>query len=105
MRPFAEKIASEFNLKGRMYVINNLRDYPNMYELNFYLGNDFKNFEKALPSDGYFLIGAKDIDKIRAKYTGSYRFDELNRTENGFNDFRDVVVIYKIVRIGNIQVH
>ena len=105
MRPFAEKIASEYNLKGKTYVINNLRDYPNMYELNFYLGNDFKNFEKVLPTDGYFLIGAKDIDKIRAKYTGSYRFDELNRTENGFNDFRDVVVIYKIVRIGNIQVH
>jgi len=104
MRPFAKKIASEYNLKGKMYVINNLRDYPNMYELNFYLGNDFKNFEKTKPVDGYFLIGAKDIDKIRAKYSDSYRFDELDRTENGFNDFRDVIVIYKVVRIRNSQV-
>ena len=101
IRPFAEKIEEKYNFNENVFVMNDLKDYPNMYELNFYLGDKFKNFDKVLPSKGYFITGSNSIEKIRLKYKGKYDFIELDRTANKFNDFSDVIIVYKIVGKGN----
>lgn len=93
MRPFAQKIESKYKLNNKVYVMNNLKEYPNMYELNFYLGNNFRNFEKEMPSKGFFLIGSSNFERIKTKFANRYNFQELDRTDNGFNDFRDVIIL------------
>ena len=98
-RTFAEKIQARYDLKGNTYVINDLTTFPNLYGLNFYTGNHFRNFEKELPSTGYFITGSTMIDQIRKKYAGRYVFEELERSPNKFNDFNDMMVVYKIIRI------
>lgn len=99
-RPFAEKIKAKYNLQDSTYVINDLKQFPNMYGLNFYTGNHFKNFEKELPASGYFVTGSTMIDRIRKKYSGKYRFEELERSPDKFNDFNDIMVLCKLSRIG-----
>lgn len=99
-RPFAEKINAHYNLSGNTYVMNDLTTFPNLYGLNFYTGNHFKNFEKELPVQGYFITGSTMIDKVRMKYSGEYSFEELERSPNKFNDFNDIMVLYKLTRIG-----
>jgi len=98
-RPFAERIDQFYDLKDNTYVLNDLRYYPNLYGLNFYLGNDFKNFETELPSHGYFIVGSRNIDEIREKYAGKYTFRELDRTPDKYNDFKDVIILYKIIKL------
>jgi len=98
-RPFAEKIEAKYDLNGNTYVINDLSESPNMYGLNFYTGNHFKNFEKELPAKGYFITGSKMIDKVRTKFAGKYAFEMLDQSDNKYNDFNDVMVVYKIIRL------
>jgi len=95
-RPFAEKILANYDLKDSTYVINDLSEFPNMYGLNYYTGNHFKNFEKELPSKGYFITGSTMIDKIRQKYAGKYTFVELEQSDNKYNDFNNIMVLYRI---------
>lgn len=98
-RPFAEKIEAKYDLKGKTYVMINLKEYPNLYGLNYYLGNHFKNFEKEQPTEGYLITGSVRIDKIRQENAGKYTFVELERSPNKFNDLGDVMVLYKITRL------
>jgi len=70
-----------------------------MYGLNFYTGNHFRNFEKELPAKGYFITGSKMIDKIRMKYAGKYDFEVLDQSDNKYNDFNDVMVVYNIIKL------
>jgi len=95
-RPFAEKIQASYNLKDSTYVINDLSRFPNLYGLNYYTGNHFKNFEKELPSKGYFIAGSKMIEQIRQEYAGKYTFEVLDQSENKYNDFNDIMVLYRI---------
>ena len=97
-KPFAEKIEAKYNLTGNTYVFIDLKEYPNLYGLNFYTGNHFKNFEKELPTKGYFITGSTMIDRIRQKYTGRYTFKELERSADRFNDFNDMMVLYQITK-------
>jgi len=99
-RPFAEKIEAKYDLKDKTYVTNNLREYSNLYGLNFYMGNNFRNFDKELPASGYFITAQGYIEKIRATYTGIYTFEELERTPDKYNDFGDVIVLYRIIKTG-----
>jgi len=103
-RPFAEKILAKYDLKENTYVTNDLSEFPNLYGLNYYTGNHFKNFEKELPSNGYFITGSKSIDKVRQKYAGKYTFEALDQSDDKFNDFNDIMVLYKINKISTIQV-
>jgi len=103
-RPFAEKIMAKYDLKNNTYVINDLTVSPNLYGLNFYTGNHFRNFEKELPSNGFFIIGSDRIDKIRQKYAEMYSFEPLDQTENKFNDFNDIMILYRIIKLENKQV-
>ena len=92
----SEKILANYDLKDSTYVINDLSEFPNMYGLNYYTGNHFKNFEKELPSKGYFITGSTMIDKIRQKYAGKYTFVELEQSDNKYNDFNNIMVLYRI---------
>ena len=98
-RPFAEEIKARYHLKDNTYVINDLSVFPNMYGLNFYTGNHFKNFEKEQPATGYFITGSKLIDKVRLKYAGKYTFEVLDQSPDKYNDFNDIMVIYKIIKV------
>ena len=102
-RPFAEKIMAKYDLKDNTYVINDLRRFPNLYGLNYYTGNHFKNFEIELPSKGYFITGSTMIDKIRQQYAGVYTFEVLDQTNDRFNDYNDIMVLYKIIKVEKKQ--
>jgi 4-amino-4-deoxy-L-arabinose transferase-like glycosyltransferase len=74
-RPFAERIMSRYPLNAsNTYVMNNPREYRNLYGLNYYMQNSFRNFEKDLPGSGYFLISEGDAPKAIARYESRYRF-------------------------------
>lgn len=96
-RPFAENISKKYNLKDNTYVMNNLLKYPNPYGLNFYLGNNFKNFEKELPQQGYFIAPETSIDSIKATYP-NYQFVELEKKDR-YTDLKTPVALYRINKI------
>lgn len=98
-RPFAEKISAKYQLKGNTYVMNDLNVFMNLYGLNFYLGNNFRNFDTERPSEGYFITAEEYIEQIREMYNGKYQFVELERTPNAYNDYKKVIVLYKIVKL------
>lgn len=99
IRPFAEKIAAKYKLKHNTYVVNDLDKYRNLYGLNFYLGNHFRNFEKEKPEKGYFVCGRKDFEKMKPVYSAQYQFTELEESPNRFNDLDDVVVLFEIKKL------
>ena len=76
-RPFAEQISKEYNLDGNVFVMNNLREYGNLYGMNFYMGNTFRDFEKEKPESGYFLTTDKDIHRVLENYSSQYKFEQL----------------------------
>ena len=45
------------------------------------------------------MIGSNNSAKIKSIYAKTYNFEELDRTANGFNDFQDVVVLYKFSKL------
>lgn len=94
--PFARQISEKYDLKDNTYVTNNLmKHYLNMYGLNFHLGNYFKNFEKELPQEGYFICGGKVEDRIKEEYGDRYNFTLLEKS-NQFNDFKDEILLFRI---------
>jgi 4-amino-4-deoxy-L-arabinose transferase-like glycosyltransferase len=93
-RPFAERILKEYPLnKGNTYVMNNLKQYPNLYGLNFYLKNIFHNFETDMPDTGYFLSGEKEMEKVISNYGDTYIFDILTRSEHSVSEIRQKIVL------------
>ncbi|MCL1932505.1 MAG: glycosyltransferase family 39 protein [Candidatus Azobacteroides sp.] len=95
VRPIAKNIATHYPLtNNNLFVMNNLLEYDNMYGLNFYLHNYFRNFEKELPSKGYFLTGATDFEKVLQKYKTSYNFDLLKEYPNYSRDGERIIQIY-----------
>ena len=67
-RPFAEMISEKYKPDGEIYVTNNLKKYFNLYALNFYLHNNFKNIDLESPKEGYFVTLEKYSDSIRQEY-------------------------------------
>lgn len=93
-RFFAERISQTYPLDNRnMYVMNNLKEYRNLYGLNFYLGNRFHNFEKEMPDEGYFLSGEKEMEKVETKYGDRYIFQQLTATEHPINEVRQRIIL------------
>ncbi|MDR0743236.1 MAG: glycosyltransferase family 39 protein [Tannerella sp.] len=80
-RPFAEQISRQYDLKNNIYVMNNLREYGNLYGMNFYMGNTFRDFEREKPAEGYFLIIEKDLKKLMKQYGTQYQFEQLAISE------------------------
>lgn len=98
-RPFAERILREYPLKAdNVYVMNNLKEYRNLYGLNFYMGNKFRNFETDCPQSGYFLCGEKDMRRVEARYGEAYVFERLTTTENPVAEVKQLIGLYSFVR-------
>jgi 4-amino-4-deoxy-L-arabinose transferase-like glycosyltransferase len=93
-RLFAEQILKEYPLnKGNTYVMNNLKQYSNLYGLNFYMKNIFHNFEVDRPDTGYFLSGEKEMEKVLSHYGEAYRFDILACSEHPASEIRQKIVL------------
>ncbi|MDR3142073.1 MAG: glycosyltransferase family 39 protein [Tannerellaceae bacterium] len=93
-RPFAERILKEYPLnKGNTYVMNNLKQYLNLYGLNFYMKNIFHNFEADMPDTGYLLSGEKEMEKVISNYGDTYIFDILTRSEHPAGEIRQKIVL------------
>ncbi|MDR1202541.1 MAG: glycosyltransferase family 39 protein [Tannerellaceae bacterium] len=93
-RLFAERILKEYPLnKNNTYVMNNLKQYRNLYGLNFYMKNIFHNFEENMPDSGFFLSGEKEIEKIISNYENKYTFDILTYSEHSISEVRQKIVL------------
>ncbi|MDH6356437.1 glycosyltransferase family 39 protein [Parabacteroides sp. PF5-9] len=98
-RPFAERIKEEYPLDSKnMFVMNNLKEYRNLYGLNFYMGNKFHDFADVQPSEGYFLASEIDMGKVMKKYEGQYTFRILTSTENKIDEIHDKIVLSSFTR-------
>lgn len=98
-RAFAREIRAAYPLnKDNLFVMNNLREYTNLYGLNFYLGNCFHNFETEQPQTGYFLADQRDYPKILERYAEAYTFEELRTSERILADVKGRVVLSHFVR-------
>lgn len=94
-RPFAERIRNEYpEAQHQLYVMNNLKEYRNLYGLNFYLGNRFRNFETECPATGYFVCGEKDMEKVSARYADKYRFRKLTATDRPVAEVKQTIGLY-----------
>ena len=93
-KPFAERIMRDYPLNEKnIYVMNNLREYRNLYGLNFYMGNIFHNFEKDKPSEGYFLIGANEMEKFIHTYQDRYTFQVVTESNVAFSELKQKIVL------------
>lgn len=97
-RPFAEYILQKYDLKGHTYVTNNLVKFRNLYGLNFYMHNSFKNIATEMPEDGYFITLRQDIDGIKDEYK-QYNF-ELLETSTKFNEYKNEMLLFRITKKG-----
>jgi len=95
-KPFAEMLTRKYELKDNVYVTNYLRDYRNLYGLNFYLHNNFKNIKTEQPEVGFFVTLRQDTDRIQQEY-GNYEFTLLE-TSNKYNEYKDEMLFYRIKR-------
>ncbi|GBU08357.1 hypothetical protein AwDysgo_16880 [Bacteroidales bacterium] len=95
VRPIAEKIKTTYINDGqRIYVMSNLFEYSNMYGLNFYLGNNFHNFEKETPQEGFFLVGEGSFGKVQEVYGEAYDFELMLQENNTSRDGERVIQLY-----------
>jgi 4-amino-4-deoxy-L-arabinose transferase-like glycosyltransferase len=98
-RPFAERVAKEYPIdKQNTYVMNNLKEYANLYGLNFYLRNSFHNFEQAQPDAGYFFVAERDKEKVLNRYAGQYIFTPLSASATEVGDLRQRIHLFHFTR-------
>ena len=93
-RPFAKQISKEYNLNNNVFVMNNLLEYGNLYGMNFYMGNTFRDFEKEKPESGFFLIIDRDVQKFIRQYGSQYKFEQLAISEHQ-GDIRGKAVLFR----------
>ena len=94
-KPAAFRLESRYNFTdNNLFVVNNLLEYSNMYGLNFYLHNSFRNFEIESPVEGYFLTGVNSFKKVFQKYETSYQFDFLEEFPNYTRDGEPIIQLY-----------
>ena len=95
VRHIAVNLEARYPLKdNNLFVMNNLLEYSNMYGLNFYLHNSFRNFEIENPLEGYFLTGVKSFEKVQNKYSTTYYFDFLEEFSNKSRDGEKKIQLY-----------
>jgi len=91
----AEAIAQQYPQSlDSIYVMNNLSEYRNMYSLNFYFNNSFRDFERDNPKSGYLLIGENGFDKVKIKFGHRYEFLLLNKYKNKSRDGERTVCLF-----------
>ena len=97
VKPIAKELRNTYpDLTGNVYVMNNLKEYTNMYGLNFYLHNAFQNFETAQPDYGYLLIGHNSSRQAITQYEGQYHFELLQTIENKCRDGEREILLFKV---------
>jgi 4-amino-4-deoxy-L-arabinose transferase-like glycosyltransferase len=97
-KPFAEQITKEYHLDSEtVYVTNNLREYQNLYALNFYMGNRFRNFETERPQSGFFLTSERNLPAIRERYGKEYKFEQLAESSR-HGDIRSKAILLRFSR-------
>ena len=74
--------------------MNNLLEYSNMYGLNYYFNNVFRNFEEESPIEGYFLTGINSFEKVLRKYETLYVFDLMEQYPNYSRDGEQIIQLY-----------
>jgi len=93
-RAFAKHIIANYPLnENNVFVVNNLKEFANLYGLNFYMGNMFHDIEDRKPNEGYFLSTERDFDGIIAKFKEEYVFTKLTSTPNYISDVRDKMIL------------
>ena len=98
-RPFAETIQKDYPLnKTNVFVMNDLRNYGNLYGMNFYMGNCFRDFEIEQPQSGFFLSIEKDYHQIQQNYQGKYSFVMLHTSDKIISDVRDKIVLSRFTK-------
>ena len=96
VKPWAKFLAYYYPInKDNLFVMNDLGEYMNMYGMNFYLGNQFRNFEKEQPYEGFFLIGQGNSEKVLQKYDEKYQFDLLEEYKNQVRDGEKILQFYR----------
>jgi hypothetical protein len=76
-----------------------LRKYPNLYGLNFYLGNKLQDIDKERPSSGYFICTKKMLPVIKQDYAGKYDFKEVKSFGKRISDVRDDISICEFTSV------
>lgn len=94
-KPFAERLLLKYELKDNVYVTNKLDKYGNLYGLNFYLCNNFRNIDKEFPQQGYFLTLGNSLEKVNQEYGDIYNFTLLESSDK-VNDAKDEMLFFKI---------
>ncbi|MDR2621043.1 MAG: glycosyltransferase family 39 protein [Dysgonamonadaceae bacterium] len=104
VKPYAGSLEGKYRLKeNNLFVMNDLLKYGgNMYGLNFYLHNKFRNFEKEQPSEGFFLVGRNTFEKVSQHYGDKYTFTLLEEYNNKTRDGERVILLFDIRRKKNI---
>jgi hypothetical protein len=93
-RLFAAEIKRDYPVtKTNLFVMNDLRQYRNLYGLNFYLGNCFRNFASEQPQTGYLLATEEDYPRIAQRYDERYRFDLLRISDRVVLDTKRRIVL------------
>jgi len=94
-QPVAKHIETHYPvMNNNLFVMNNLLEYSNMYGLNFYLHNHFRNFEKEMPVEGYFISGNESFEKVLKKYDAGYQFHLLENYPNYNRDGEQIIQLY-----------
>ena len=85
-KEFAKELKDNFPLTDKnTYVLNDLMSYRNMYGLNFYMGNNFNNFEENAPLSGYLFITENDFPKLQSDYS-DYVFDIVSTSKHEISE-------------------
>jgi len=100
VKPYAKVLQEKYQFnENNLFVTNDLLKYGgNMYGLNFYLHNRFRNFEKEQPSEGFFLVGKDAFEKVSQEYGKEYRFTLLEEYKNKTRDGERVILLYSFAR-------
>jgi 4-amino-4-deoxy-L-arabinose transferase-like glycosyltransferase len=98
VKSYAESLEEKYQLKENgLFVMNNLMEYGgNMYGLNFYLHNRFRNFEKEQPSEGLFLVGKEAFKNVSEHFGKDYCFTLLEEYKNKTRDGERVIFLFDI---------
>ncbi|MDR0537349.1 MAG: glycosyltransferase family 39 protein [Tannerellaceae bacterium] len=94
-KSFADQITQHYPLNDtNTFVVNDLREYGNLYGLNFYMKNILRNFETAQPYDGYFLVAERDANKVTTRYAADYTFSPL-ASSTWISDAKGRIFLYR----------
>ena len=94
-KAFAEQIRKSYPLtQENLFVVNDLRHFRNLYGLNFYMGNRFRDLDHAQPETGYFVVAEKDMEAIKMRYAGKYAFELLTETAHPLDELHQRIQLY-----------